>query len=419
MKILMLLPQPFFEPRGTSFSSFHRLRTLAEMGHQVDLLTYPFGRDIHHANVRIVRIPRLPFIRGARVGPSKEKLLLDLVWMIPYSVRMVLRTRYDLIHSHEEACIWGGALARWRGIPHLYDMHSSLPQQLLNFRYTTSRLAIGFFRWAEKKTLRNGRGVIAICPELARHAAAVAPSTPITVIENVLEVEEPAGARAQTPEELRRQYHLEGRSVVLYTGTFEPYQGIDLLIRAAAEVVRQHPTALFLLVGGRPEQITHYGRLAEEQGIRSHVVFTGAVPPERIRDFYRVADVLVSPRFMGTNTPLKVYSYLRSGVPIVATDHLTHTQVLNSKVAVLTPITPQALAQGILQILTDPGLAGRLTLAAQRLAEERYSPAVYYHKLRTLLDQVFDRAPHQAQGVADYRREETGMEMEHLLVATK
>lgn len=393
VKILMLLPQPFFEPRGTSFSSLHRLRALADMGHHVDLLTYPFGRDISHPNVRIVRIPRLPFVRGARVGPSKEKLLLDLVWMIPWSVRMVLHTRYDLIHSHEEACFWGAVLAKWRGIPHLYDMHSSLPQQLVNFRYTTSGLALGFFRWAEKKTLRNARGVIAICPELARHAATVAPWTPITVIENVLEVADPPNSVRKSAEELRRQYHLDGRRVVLYTGTFEPYQGIDLLIDAAAEVVRRFPTALFLLVGGRPEQVTHYRRQAEERGVSAHCHFAGAVPPEGIKDFYRVADVLVSPRFEGTNTPLKIYSYLRSGVPIVATDHLTHTQVLNNRVAMLTGISPTALADGIVSVLGDAVLARRLARAARALAEERYSPAVYHDKLRTLLEQVVDGPP--------------------------
>ncbi len=401
VKILMLLPQPFFEPRGTSFSSLHRLRTLADMGHRVDLLTYPFGQDIAHPNVRIVRIPRLPFIRGARVGPSKEKLLLDLVWMIPYSVRMVVSTRYDLIHSHEEACFWGAALAQWRGIPHLYDMHSSLPQQLLNFKFTTSRLALGFFRWAEKKTLRSARGVIAICPELANHATALAPHTPIAVIENVLELEPPADVLPAAPETLRRQYHLHGRKVVLYTGTFEPYQGIELLIRAARQVVTQMPKTSFVLVGGRPEQVACYRQLAEELGVGPHCVFVGAVPPERIRDFYAVADVLVSPRFEGNNTPLKIYSYLRSGIPIVATDHVTHTQVLNDRVAILTAIDASSLAEGIVRVLADPSLARRIATAAQKLAAEKYSPAVYHAKLRALLAQVTNTPPARREGLAE------------------
>ena len=42
----MIAPEPFFEPRGTPFSEYHRIRALTELGHQVDLVTYPFGQDV-------------------------------------------------------------------------------------------------------------------------------------------------------------------------------------------------------------------------------------------------------------------------------------------------------------------------------------------------------------------------------------
>ncbi len=44
MHILMIAPEPFFEPRGTPFSEFHRIKALIALGHTVDLVTYPFGR---------------------------------------------------------------------------------------------------------------------------------------------------------------------------------------------------------------------------------------------------------------------------------------------------------------------------------------------------------------------------------------
>ena len=45
MHILMIAPEPFFEPRGTAFSEYHRIRALTDLGHTVDLVTYPFGQD--------------------------------------------------------------------------------------------------------------------------------------------------------------------------------------------------------------------------------------------------------------------------------------------------------------------------------------------------------------------------------------
>ena len=58
--------------------------------------------------------------------------------------------------------------------------------------------------------------------------------------------------------------------------------------------------------------------------------------------------MLVSPRIAGTNTPLKLYAYLKTGKPIVATDLPTHTQVLTSQTALLAPPDPRAFGQALL-----------------------------------------------------------------------
>ena len=102
----MLAPEPFFEPRGTPFSEYHRLKALSELGHQVDLVTYPIGRDVDIANLRIYRAWRPPFVRRVRIGPSPTKLLLDALMLFTIAGR-VLRTRYDAIHSHEEMGLVG------------------------------------------------------------------------------------------------------------------------------------------------------------------------------------------------------------------------------------------------------------------------------------------------------------------------
>ena len=56
----MLAPEPFFEPRGTPFSEYHRIKALGELGHQVDLVTYPIGADVELPNLRIIRSAGLP-----------------------------------------------------------------------------------------------------------------------------------------------------------------------------------------------------------------------------------------------------------------------------------------------------------------------------------------------------------------------
>jgi glycosyltransferase involved in cell wall biosynthesis len=93
--------------------------------------------------------------------------------------------------------------------------------------------------------------------------------------------------------------------------------------------------------------------------------------------FLDAADVLVSPRSTGTNTPLKIYQYLRSGRPIVATRLVTHTQVLNDDVSILTVATPEGFAAGILAAIADPERARAVGHRARLLADTKYSYEAY------------------------------------------
>ena len=175
---------------------------------------------------------------------------------------------------------------------------------------------------------------------------------------------------------------------MLYVGTFEPYQGIDLLIEGMDTVLERLPSAHFLLVGGKPDQVARYRKAVQEKGVENAVSFTGSVSPVVADRFVTFADVLLSPRISGNNTPLKIYSYLRSGKPIVATRHITHTQVLDDSVAVLTEPTPEAFAEGIIRAATDNKLKNQLVSNAKRLAEDKYSYEVYVKKLGQLLDNI-------------------------------
>ena len=88
--------------------------------------------------------------------------------------------------------------------------------------------------------------------------------------------------------------------------------------------------------------------------------------------------MLVSPRSRGKNTPLKIYQYLRAGRPIVATNLLTHTQVLDASVAVLTDADAEAFGDGILRVLTRPrARRARSAARPQALAETQYTYEAY------------------------------------------
>lgn len=376
----MLAPEPFFEPRGTPFSEYHRIKALGELGHRVDLVTYPIGRDVELPGLRIVRGPGLPFVRRVPIGPSLTKLALDVL-MLGTVLRLARRGGYDAIHSHEEMGLVGAWLARWLNVPHLYDMHSSLPQQLANFRYSRSRLLRRLFEWAERRTIAGSAVVVTICPELQDTVEAMGFGDRALLIENVMggEIDGPEESRSShAPVRVRAEWGIAPEApLAVYTGTLEPYQGVDLLIGAAARLARTHPSARVLVVGGQPAQVEAVRARAAAAGAGSTMVWTGQRPAAEIPAFVAAADVLVSPRVHGTNTPLKIYSYLRAGKPIVATALRTHTQVLTPAVARLVPPDPEALAAALGALFDDPAERVRLGGAARALAETRYSRAAY------------------------------------------
>jgi glycosyltransferase involved in cell wall biosynthesis len=181
---------------------------------------------------------------------------------------------------------------------------------------------------------------------------------------------------------LRQQWQLGDGPVLLYTGTLENYQGLDILLKSVKTVCDVFPSAHVVIVGGKMQQIEDLRLLAEELEVSSHVLWVGQRPLEEMPSYMAMADVLLSPRSKGTHTPLKLYTYLRSDVPILATEIPSHTQILVPEVALLVQPTPDAFAAGAVKLLSDRDYARSLANAARKVAEQKYSWSIFLEKSR-------------------------------------
>jgi glycosyltransferase involved in cell wall biosynthesis len=399
LDILMVAPQPFFRARGTPFSVLHRIRALLALGHRVDLITYPFGEDVALPGLTIIRAAKPPLVKDVRIGPSLAKIMLDVPLYFA-TRRQLKRKKYDVLHSHEEAAFFCVGLARRFGLPHVYDMHSSLPQQLANFKKFNLGPVRGVFEGLERHVLDTCDGVITICADLGQRVDALVPGKRHRMIENT---GDDTRVFASAKASVRDTLGLGAREVILYTGTFEAYQGLDLLLEGFAEVARRRPAAHLVLVGGNAAQVADFRGRAAALGLAERVSLVGTVPPTEIPAYLEATDVIVSPRSSGTNTPLKIYGYLRSGVPLVATNIYTHTQTLDSSIAELVPPTATGLAQGIERLLADRGRARALAEAARARALAEFSDDAYINKVAEFYGLVFpEPRARAAQATAPY-----------------
>ena len=379
MKILMIAPQPFLEERGAPFAIYHHIRALLSMGHEIDLVTYHIGKPVDLPGLRIFRIPALPSIRQVKVGPSLAKMPLDLLVFFVAFWRLCA-TRYQCIHTHEEAGIIGVVLGAVFGCKHLYYMHSDLAQQVVSSEFTENPLLIWLVEMVQKLIVRHADAIIAICPDIEISAKRMTKRTPIYMIENSAVDEDLAAPTPAEVAQLQQQLHLDEGPVLLYTGTLESYQGIDLLLHSIPAVHAQFPGAQYVLVGGKAEQVNRWQMLAQQLRISEVVRFVGQRPLAEMPAYMALADILLSPRSKGTNTPLKLYTYLRSGKPILATNIYSQTQVLSPQNSLLVEPTAAGLAQGALALLHDPQRAKAIGGNGRLFAEEHYSWHVFLKK---------------------------------------
>lgn len=391
MRALVIAPQPFFTPRGTPFSVYYRTLVMSELGITTDLLTYGEGQDVDIRGVRIIRGPRFSWLGNVKTGPSIQKLFLD-VFVFVRTIGLLLTNRYDFIHAHEEAVFFSRFLKSFFRFKLVYDMHSSLPQQLSNFKYTESRLIYRLFKWLEDSSINTADAVITICPDLADYVNTIIMNpNKHHLIEN--SIFEPVLLKsAQEPEVSEAPSDFvnlsKNRINIVYAGTLEHYQGIDLLLKSFKLVLENCPEAFLTIVGGTQAQVDKYLQIAGSEGVKESCCFTGRVPQQEAVGYTSLATVQVSPRTEGTNTPLKVYQQLASGIPLVATSIYSHTQVLDSNVAFLAAPNAKAFSKAMIEAISNRELAKQIADNALILYKEKYSRKQYVAKMSNMLESL-------------------------------
>lgn len=382
MKILMLAPQPFYSDRGTPMNVRLLVQVLGAAEHHVDLLVFPTGRDVELRNVKIIRLPNILRVHQIPAGPSLTKLCMDVL-MTLVAFWLCLFRKYDVIHGIEEGGFLAVILSRLFEMAGIFDMDSCISDQLKYSGFITNPRLLRHIRHLEGLAIRHSSVVVTVCSALSEKARCLAPKANIVQIEDIPSPGIKKFDR-QMVETLIYTYRLRHDRRVVYTGNLERYQGIDLLLAAwkvfMSEKKNGKPYKL-VIVGGPTEKVDYYKKTADKDSIANSVCFVGPRPLNEMGAWMALSDVLVSPRSEGDNTPLKIYSYMSSGRPIVATRRRTHTQVLDDSMAFLAEPDPVQFATAISEALIDGKVASKRSGMAKQMVENRYGYSTFSRKL--------------------------------------
>lgn len=364
LSVAVVAACPFPMRRGTPLRIEHLARSLVEMGHRVEVFTYHLGDEGESLPFAVHRIRGAAFYRKTKPGPDPVKLgLLDPL-LAALARGRIMTGGFDVIHAHHyEGVLAAAPAARRAGLPLVYDAHTMLESELPTYDWLGGQLV-----------RRIGRGLDSWIPKLADHVVTVtddirdalierhgfAPDD-VTTIVNGVELAHFASGVRRDPAWADR---------IVYTGTMAGYQGVDLLLRAFAEVLRQRPsTRLQLATAG---DFAPFEPLARELGVRHAIELVTdrfADLPQRLAD----AAVAALPRVHCDGIPQKLLNYMAAGSAVVAFAGSAKVVTPGVDGLVVANDDISGFARALLQVLDDPGLGARLGAAARAKVEQGYT----------------------------------------------
>lgn len=384
MKVLLLAPQPFYQERGTPIAVRLAAEALAERYQQsghVDLLVYHEGDSINLPGVQTHRIKGCSFIKGVGPGISIKKLICDLFFFFT-ALGLVFRNRgnqYNVVHAVEESVFVALFIKFIFKIPYVYDMDSSIALQAAEkWKILTPLYPI--LSWFEKLGVKHSTAVVPVCDSLAAIADNHG-SQDTHILRDVSLMSH----GDTTDVNLRAEINAKSEDIITtYIGNLESYQGVELLIESFIEISGKVPNARLVIIGGSAKHLEAFKKKFELNKFSSQIKLLGPRPVQNLGAYLTQSDILASPRIKGNNTPMKVYSYLHAGKPVIATNLPTHTQVLNSSVSMLVEPTVESMSAGLVKLISDQLLRKRLGQSAYEYAEQNFTLEVFRLRLNEL-----------------------------------
>jgi len=326
LRVLVLAPTPFFADRGCHVRILEEARALLPLNVELRLVTYHIGRDV--PGFPIDRIPSIPWYRKLGAGPSWHKPYLDILLLVK-ALKVARSFKPQLIHAHlHEGAFIGAFLKKVLGVPMVFDCQGSLTGEITDHGFVRQgSLVQKGFALLERLINRSSDYIVASAgPTVEILVQGGVPRDRVRALMDGVDTGVFAPAPREEVAALKKRLGLpEKRPVVSYLGLLNSYQGVDLLLQAAA-LLKGQGARLHFLIMGFPEG--GYREQAEELGIAEMVTFTGRIPYAEAPLYLSVGDLAVSPKISLTEANGKLFNYIACGLPTVVFDTPVNREIL-------------------------------------------------------------------------------------------
>ncbi len=388
----MIAPTSFFSDYGGHIRILEETRALQARGVEVAIVTYYKGNDVPGLDIR--RTAPLPWHTDYEVGSSRHKIAFD-AYLAVKAATEARRFRPDVIHGHmHEGALIGGALARARGVPLVFDFQGSLTAEMVDHHFLNPHGAL--YPWAYRLESAITRGLPdAILTSSGRAATLLrdefdVPAERIHTLPDCADADHFDPARfthLQADHPLRVHYGIAREAVVVgYLGLLTDYQGIPHLIEAAARL-KEQGRAIHFLIMGYPN-VESYQMAAHAWGVAECVTFTGRVPFADAPNYLAACDITVAPKMSSSEGSGKLLNYMAMAQPIVAYDTPVNREYLDDLGVYAPPGDVAAFTAAIAELAEDAARRRTLGAALRRRAQEAFSWPVAAERILNLYNRL-------------------------------
>ena len=317
--------------------------------------------------------------------------LKDGVWRLPVALKIerswgdllfcpsifnaMSKTSFDLVHAHTPRKLFAESVALYklfsrRKFPYIVSI------RLLNTSLTGfwKGLTDAYQRLVEANVFRYAKFVVVqseFNKKFVAHNFKIAPEK-IQILPNGVDAKifDPDRMQANNT---RKKLGLEGKDVILFSGRLTGQKGVSHLLRAL-QLVKKNMSNFVLLLAGDGPQEQMLRELSSRLGIQQDVVFLGKISHKDMPDLYSVADIFVLPS-LSESFPNVMLEAMAMRKPIIITKVGVVPEILDSyKTAILVePASPVELADAIIELETDKGLASKIGQEARALVCKKFT----------------------------------------------
>lgn len=362
MKILQVIP--FFTPArgGSVMVPYYLSKELSKRGHKVTIITTDFEFDREYAkSIKKEGVEVIPFHCIANIK----------LFLISPNMKKWLKTNikdFDVIHMHNFRSYQNAVAhhyAKKHGIPYILQARGSIPRIIEKQRLKK------LYDWVwGNKILRDASKVIALTEaEAEQYKKMDVDENKIEIVPNGIDLSEYENLPKRG--EFRRKYKIkDNEKIILSLGRIHKIKGIDLLVRAFADLTKTSDNIKLVIVGPDDGFLSNLKKQIKDLKIEDRILITGPLYGENKLKAFVDADVYVLPSFYETfsNTVLEAWA---CGTPVILTDRCGITDYAK-KIGCVVEYDKDKLKHAITKILTDEGLRRKIGKEGIRVVREKF-----------------------------------------------